>query len=558
MLCRLSPLSLALFACLCLMLPAAATGNTTPAFTISAQTLQQWLASEQPPVVLDVRPKADYLQGHVPGARQLWRPDYHAKPGLYAFDGMRTHANDLYSRLSRLGVTSDDHLVLYSHDLGKDAYYLAWLLQLYGHPSANIRMLDGQLPSWQRAGLPLSRQPSAPTLATLYQPAQAINDRLVVSATDLAQQLDNPNTLIVSHRSAAEHLGFSAAFKGARRGNIPGSIRLDVPSFFDDNGLKSNEQLQQYLLSRGVTPDKRILIYSSSGAQSALSTLVLSQVLGYPHVQNFEGGWNEWQLSGHPVHSHLLRALLPLLLTASLLALLRHGWQRHQQRPSPWAKLALLMLAASLLLLLWHWQLLSLISLDRVHELQDWIQQLGWLGPVLYILMFACASVLFLPALPFTLLGAIAFGPIWGTVFASLGSSAGACLAFVTSRYLAREFVEGMIRNSPSLQKIDDGVQRQGWRMLMITRLVPIFPFNVLNYVYGITKIPFALYALLTWVFMLPGTTAYVLMAGAVVSGADLGLVVTYFSVGATLLALLSLLPSWFKRHGQRQEDRLL
>ncbi|TVR94559.1 MAG: TVP38/TMEM64 family protein, partial [Spirochaetaceae bacterium] len=121
-------------------------------------------------------------------------------------------------------------------------------------------------------------------------------------------------------------------------------------------------------------------------------------------------------------------------------------------------------------------------------------------------------------------------------------------LAFLAGRYAFRGFAEKLVAKNPKLKAIDDGVEKHGWRMLMITRFVPLFPFNVQNYVYGLTKIPFVTYALLSWLFMLPGTMAFVFIAGAASSGADLGTIMIYFAVGALILVGLSFLPSILKK----------
>ncbi len=245
---------------------------------------------------------------------------------------------------------------------------------------------------------------------------------------------------------------------------------------------------------------------------------------------------------------------LALQLISLFLLLLGLGLYWRRSKPNAWLKLSLIALAVLILASLWQLDLLRLVHLDRVAELQAWIQGFGWFAPLLFILFFALAAVLFLPAIPFTLVAAIAFGPVWGTLYASLGSTLGACLAFLVSRYLLRDLVYQLVSKQPKLGKIDQGVKQHGWRMLMISRLVPIFPFNAQNYVYGATAIPFVVYALCSWIFMLPGTAAYVLITGAALSGASLGWMMTYFALGAILLVGLSLLPSWLKNRQQAAE----
>jgi uncharacterized membrane protein YdjX (TVP38/TMEM64 family) len=109
--------------------------------------------------------------------------------------------------------------------------------------------------------------------------------------------------------------------------------------------------------------------------------------------------------------------------------------------------------------------------------------------------------------------------------------------------------VEGWIQKNERLKKIDEGVKKHGWRMLMITRLVPIFPFNVQNYVYGITNISLGTYVFVSWICMLPGTIAYVFAGGALVSGkGDIRKTIMYLAIAGVFFVLVSLIPGMIKK----------
>ncbi len=139
--------------------------------------------------------------------------------------------------------------------------------------------------------------------------------------------------------------------------------------------------------------------------------------------------------------------------------------------------------------------------------LTDWVASAGAAGPLVFMGVYAVATVLFLPGSVLTLLGGALFGPVWGTLYNLLGATLGAALAFLIARYLAGDWVQG--RTAGLLKRLVQGVEAEGWRFVAFTRLVPIFPFNLLNYALGLTRIPFASYLLATLVFMLPGALAY-------------------------------------------------
>jgi uncharacterized membrane protein YdjX (TVP38/TMEM64 family) len=174
--------------------------------------------------------------------------------------------------------------------------------------------------------------------------------------------------------------------------------------------------------------------------------------------------------------------------------------------------------------------------------LQAWVEGAGAAGPVLFMGLYAVATVLFLPGAVLTLAGGALFGPLWGTLWNLTGATLGAALAFLIARHLGADWVAR--RAGPRLQRLNEGVASEGWRFVAFVRLVPLFPFNLLNYALGLTRISFVTYLLATWVFMLPGAFAYTWLghAGrAALSGGD-GLV-RNITIAVSLLAAVALLP---------------
>jgi len=195
--------------------------------------------------------------------------------------------------------------------------------------------------------------------------------------------------------------------------------------------------------------------------------------------------------------------------------------------------------------------LIAAIRLLGLHEalhqerLRSGINQWGAWGPLLYVLIFAAASVFLLPGLPITIAGGLAFGPLWGTVYASIGSTLGAGLAFLVARYFARGAVSEML--GERWKRIEEGVTERGWIFVAMTRLIPLFPFNFLNYAFGLTRIPFITYLLTSWLFMLPGTAAYVIFSSSLVDLIQ-GEVSPAFLIGFALLLAVSLAPFLYRR----------
>ena len=199
--------------------------------------------------------------------------------------------------------------------------------------------------------------------------------------------------------------------------------------------------------------------------------------------------------------------------------------------------------------LLSHYGVTDYLKRDNIPKIKEKIDSFGPIAPLVYISFYILATVFFLPGLPVTMLSGLAFGPIWGVVYASIGAVIGVSCAFLIARYVARGMVEGWVAGNAQFRRIDEGVQRQGWRMLMITRLIPLFPFNLQNYAYGLTKIRFVTFFFVSWICMLPGTAAYVQLGAAVNLGeGDIKKTLIYLAGAGIFIVLVSLIPSVIRK----------
>lgn len=151
-----------------------------------------------------------------------------------------------------------------------------------------------------------------------------------------------------------------------------------------------------------------------------------------------------------------------------------------------------------------------------------WVQQIGPLGPVYLGAAYVLATVLFIPGSILTLGAGFAFGLLIGTITVSVASMIGASAAFWLGRTLLRGWVSHLVEKHPRFRAIDRAVGESGFKIVLLTRLSPLFPFNFLNYAFGITRVRFRDYFLASWVGMLPGTVMYVYLGSAMQSLAAL------------------------------------
>ena len=218
--------------------------------------------------------------------------------------------------------------------------------------------------------------------------------------------------------------------------------------------------------------------------------------------------------------------------------------EEKQEAGNKWLKPVIIALVfGAVIFALWKFGAFQYFSKDNIAKLNDKIESLGFWGPVVYVGVYIFAVIFFLPGSVITLVAGV-FGPVLGTILVSIASTVGATLAFLIARYALRPMVETWAAKNPVFKKIDDGVQENGWRMVMLTRLVPIFPFNLQNYAYGLTKISLWQYVFVSWICMLPGTIAFVFASGSIIGGeGDVKKTFMYLAVAGIFFVGLSFLP---------------
>lgn len=156
---------------------------------------------------------------------------------------------------------------------------------------------------------------------------------------------------------------------------------------------------------------------------------------------------------------------------------------------------------------------------DRLGMLRDWIESLGAWGGVVFVFLYVVAVVAALPGSALTVAAGALFGSLLGVILVSIAATLGAALAFLIARYFARDAIARWLSTKEKFRRLDQLTEDQGAIIVALTRLVPIFPFNLLNYGFGLTRIPFWTYVFWSWLCMIPGTVLYVVGADAVTSG---------------------------------------
>ena len=148
---------------------------------------------------------------------------------------------------------------------------------------------------------------------------------------------------------------------------------------------------------------------------------------------------------------------------------------------------------------------------------------MGFPGYGIFVGVYVAACVCFIPGSILTLGAGAIYGVVSGSILVSVSSTLGATVAFLLGRYLARGWVARRIEGNVRFAAVDNAVGRQGWKIILLTRLSPIFPFTLLNYAYGLTKVRLRDYFLASWLGMLPGTVMYVYLGSLAKSLSAIG-----------------------------------
>jgi thiosulfate/3-mercaptopyruvate sulfurtransferase len=248
-------------------------------------------------VAVDLSPEP-YQASHLPGA-VFW----HIFSDLLLPDlSQNLDPSAIAKLLSRSGISPETTVVAYGSFPDTGAW-IFWLLKQFGHD--RVVVLNGGYKKWLADGMPVSSE--LPAFPPTEYPAKATDSNSRVRASEIVDSLDRSDCVLLDVRSLLEYRGeiFMQQPPTAteRAGHIPGAVNLShLLALNDDGTFKSATELHDLYTSQGITPDKQVFPYCAIGARSACSWFVLKYLLGYPHVRNYDGSWNQWsRIPGVPI-----------------------------------------------------------------------------------------------------------------------------------------------------------------------------------------------------------------------------------------------------------------
>ena len=241
--------------------------------------------------ILDFRKSDFYKKEHIEGALNIWRTDL--EDASYPYMGMMAGKEQMETLLGRLGVNKNDTIIIYDDNGLCDSSRLWWILQNYDF--TNVRLFHGGITAWKAHDGAISTE--VPLVQkTLFKLPEKPSMKYYVSKEEMLEAITK-KTLILDTRTTDEFTGKRQKNGASKGGRIPNSISIDWSVAVDYNGdkkIKSIEELDKIYKKFGVSKNDTIIVYCHSGVRSAHTTFVLTQLLAYKNVKNYDGSWTEW------------------------------------------------------------------------------------------------------------------------------------------------------------------------------------------------------------------------------------------------------------------------
>lgn len=225
---------------------------------------------------------------HIPGSVNIPHSEFYKGDPVLA---LIKSPEEMAAVLGKAGISADKQIIVYDEGSAKYAGRVYWILKYLGAP--NVKMLDGNLKAWKAKRKPITGMVTN-TKATTFRPN--VNASVLTDINEVKSAIGNSSYVLVDARTPEEYNGTKEPTVITRPGHIPGAVNVNHETVLTDKGLlKSNEELKTLFESKGITPDKTVIVYCKTSVRAGIIFLALKG-LGYPNVKVYDGAYYEWQL----------------------------------------------------------------------------------------------------------------------------------------------------------------------------------------------------------------------------------------------------------------------
>ena len=260
---------------------------------VEPEQLFRELSGENGFKVIDLRKPEDYAKGHLPEALNIWRNQI-TDTINYSYAGMMPTKSRLAQFLGTLGISATDTIIIYDNKANCDAARLWWIMKFYGHE--HVKLLNGGLKSWEALGYALSTQLDT-THSEDYVFQNPIDSSLYASAEMVGFVQADSSKMLLDTRGLEEFSGAKLKKGAASAGHIETALNVDWAEAVDYNGnhkFLPASTLKKKFDAIGITGENTVVSYCHSGVRSAHTLFVLTELLGYKNIRNYDGSWTEW------------------------------------------------------------------------------------------------------------------------------------------------------------------------------------------------------------------------------------------------------------------------
>ncbi|MDC0304101.1 sulfurtransferase [Flavobacteriales bacterium] len=267
-------------------------GYASTKYLIEAEELREKLLLGSNLKLIDFRRVADFNAGHIQGAVNLWRSQI--EDSTYSYRGMMPNRVQLEKLLGHLGISPSDTIIIYDNKAEVDAARLWWILRFYGH--RNMKLLNGGLKGWELIDSAITTD-TVNFTSTTYTFETPVDSSIYASYRMVSSAIEEEHARLLDTRGLDEFTGTKLKKGAARPGHISSAINLDWAEAIDYNGnhkFLAAKELRFKYEPIGIEQNNSIICYCHSGVRSAHTFFVLTELLGYQDVRNYDGSWVEW------------------------------------------------------------------------------------------------------------------------------------------------------------------------------------------------------------------------------------------------------------------------
>lgn len=234
-------------------------------------------------VIISGEAETEYNKVHIRNAINIPYDKLH-KPGN--IEGLLITPAEIAKMLGEKGVTENSMIVVYDEGSGRYAGRLYFVLKYLG--AGNVKMLDGGMEAWKAGRKPVTKNP---TIVKAAKFTPKVNNSIMGSMQEASAAAGNNKVVLVDARAKGEFEGREEGSKG----HLPGAVNIEFKELLDAKGnFKSKAELEKVYAAKGVSKDKTVIIYCSTGVRAGVHFLALTTTLGYPNVKVYDGGYNEF------------------------------------------------------------------------------------------------------------------------------------------------------------------------------------------------------------------------------------------------------------------------